>query len=231
MLICLATPVIAYSYYFAPQIAERSDEQVLQQLVASWQKNEKYDALLERTSGEALSKGAPRDAAKLVLTEFSDFECPYCSRASTSLARIVKRFGSDLHFQFVNFPLDKACNPIMENELHESACEAAKAGICAAEQGAFWEMHDAIFARTILSSDSFESIASANGMDASKFTSCMESEETTEKLMADIRLGMESDVSGTPALFLGGRRVDLQKISLDMLPSVIQYMLDNDLSD
>ena len=68
---------------------------------------------------------------------YGDFECPYCAASQSILARVRSRLGDDLRFAFRHLPLE---------DVHPHARRAAEAAEAAAAQGAFWEMHDALYA-------------------------------------------------------------------------------------
>lgn len=77
--------------------------------------------------------------AKVIVLEFSDFQCPFCKRwGDDYLTTLRKRLGDDVALGFMHFPIA---------QLHPNAGNASVAAICAAEQGKFWEMHDILFAR------------------------------------------------------------------------------------
>ncbi len=77
--------------------------------------------------------------AKVMIAEFSDFQCPFCKRwTETSLGEIRKRLGDDVAIAFLHFPI---------TQIHANAGNASLVAICAGEQGKFWEMHDLLFAR------------------------------------------------------------------------------------
>lgn len=77
--------------------------------------------------------------AKVMIAEFSDFQCPFCKRWSDdNLARIRPRLGNDVALAFLHFPI---------TQIHPNAGNASIAAICANEQGKFWQMHDLLFAR------------------------------------------------------------------------------------
>ena len=78
-----------------------------------------------------------RADAPYELVMYGDFECPYCAAVQSILARVQSRLGDDLRFAFRHLPLDS---------VHPHAQHAAEAAEAAAAQGAFWEMHDALFA-------------------------------------------------------------------------------------
>ena len=95
-------------------------------------------------NGEDYRKGS--DGAKIILTEFADFQCPACKKVASILDEIQKEIGPDkLLLVFKNYPLDKACNKDLNGSKHQYACEVAYMARCAGEQGKFWKFHDQIF--------------------------------------------------------------------------------------
>ncbi|WP_322795186.1 DsbA family protein [Tepidiforma sp.] len=77
--------------------------------------------------------------ARVVIAEFSDFQCPFCRRWNeTTLGEVRKRLGDDLALAFLHFPI---------TQIHPNAGNASLLAICAGRQGKFWEMHDLLFAR------------------------------------------------------------------------------------
>lgn len=77
--------------------------------------------------------------AKVMIAEFSDFQCPFCKRwTESSVADIRSRLGDDVAMAFLHFPI---------TQIHANAGNASLVAICAGEQGKFWEMHDLLFTR------------------------------------------------------------------------------------
>ncbi len=86
---------------------------------------------------DAVFEGSP--SARVVIAEFSDFQCPFCKQWSeTYLPRLRERLGEEIALAYLHFPIA---------EIHPSAPYASLAAICAGEQGKFWEMHDRLFER------------------------------------------------------------------------------------
>jgi len=127
---------------------------------------------------------------KITLIEFSDFQCPYCSRAKGTLDELKKLYKDDLQITFRHFPLP----------FHSNAMPAAIAAAAAAEQGKFWEMHDKLFAnQNALSPADFEKYA-----DLAKFKAAVENPKTKALVEADAKMGTNFGVGGTPSFFING---------------------------
>src|SRR5260370_39913633 len=71
------------------------------------------------------------DKAKVTIVEFSDFQCPFCSRVGSTLEQLTKTYGKDIRIAWKNNPLP----------FHPNAMPAAQPAMAAGEQGKFWQMH------------------------------------------------------------------------------------------
>lgn len=150
--------------------------------------------------------GDPNASIKIV--EFSDFQCPYCKRAAFNLKPSLADFKKDIAFYFVNYPLDKSCNSNITRPMHTQACNAARASLCASQQGKFWEYHDLIFKNQRgINEKIFIELAGQAGLDKKKFNQCIKSEEIEALIQKDIELAKTLGVSGTPAVFINGRKM------------------------
>jgi protein-disulfide isomerase len=133
---------------------------------------------------------------KITLIEFSDFQCPYCSRAKGTLDELQKIYKDDLQIAFRHFPLP----------FHNNAMPAAIAAAAAGEQGKFWEMHDKLFAHQQAQSPAdFEKYAGELGLDMAKFKAAMDSPKLKAAVEADKKMGENFGVQGTPSFFMNGR--------------------------
>ncbi len=93
------------------------------------------DAKIDLTG--AAFEGSP--TAKVVMAEFSDFQCPFCKRWNDqALPSLRSKLGDDIALAFLHFPIV---------QIHPNAGNASAAAVCAGEQDKFWEMHDLLFAR------------------------------------------------------------------------------------
>ncbi len=134
--------------------------------------------------------------AEVTLVEFSDFECPFCGRFKPTVDQALREYGDKIRLVYKHFPLDS---------IHPYARPAAEASECAAEQGKFWEYHDALFTnQDKLSNEYFGQLATELGLDANKFSGCVTSGKYKQKVEADYQLGLASGVQGTPHTLVNG---------------------------
>ncbi|HVZ72570.1 MAG TPA: thioredoxin domain-containing protein [Polyangia bacterium] len=145
---------------------------------------------------EGPSKGPA--TAKVNIVEFSDFQCPFCSRVVATIEKIEKDYPNDVRIFFRHNPLP----------FHPNAPLAAEAGVAAAEQGKFWEMHDKMFAnqQNILRPD-LEKYAGEIGLDVGKFKQALDSGAGKPKVQADLAIAGQIGVQGTPNFYINGRNL------------------------
>ncbi len=136
------------------------------------------------------------DDALITVIEFSDFQCPFCSRAEPSLKEAMDAFDGDVRVIFKQLPL----------RMHNRAVPAAKAALAAHQQGKFWEMHDRLFAgQRGLSDGNFVKWAGEIGLDVAKFKKDMESEAVSKMLDEDYAASNKAGCTGTPCFIVNGR--------------------------
>jgi protein-disulfide isomerase len=146
--------------------------------------------------GPAPVKG-PQDAPVTVVA-FSDFQCPFCSRAANTVKQLEEEYKGKLRVAFKHQPLAN----------HENARPAATASLAAHEQGKFWEFHDKLFAnQTALDRASLERYAQELGLDMGKFKAAMDSNKFEAHIAADSAQGSQIGAGGTPTFFVNGRKI------------------------
>ena len=171
---------------------------------------EAFFAALRKEKGvEILLQGPPREriavaaegpargpsTAPITIVAFSDFECAYCGRARQTIDKIVATYGDKVRLVYRHFPLD----------FHKNAKQAAEASLCADEQGQFWAFHDLLFdAQDKLTVEDLKGHATALGLQAAAFASCLKSHAKMSVVEKDIEAGKRAGVSGTPAFFING---------------------------
>ena len=136
--------------------------------------------------------------AKVTLVEFTDYQCPFCSRhIRDTFPQIENDYikTGKLRYVLREFPLES---------IHPQAVKAAEAAGCAGDQGKYWEMHDRLFAnQNALAAAQLPSHAEALSLDAGKFKTCLESGKLTAKVRKDLADAQKYGATGTPTFFLG----------------------------
>jgi protein-disulfide isomerase len=185
-------------------------------VLADLKKMEMRNAPLAPEKFASIAKGTnlpsfgPEDA-KVTIVEFSDFECPYCSRAASAAKAIKEKYGTKVRFVFRQFPLS----------FHPNAHIAAQASLEANAQGKFWELHDKMFEnQKALDRASLEASAKAVGLDVAKLKKALDDKTHAATVDAEMKLGEAVAVDGTPTMFLNGKRVanptDMDAISKEI---------------
>ena len=141
----------------------------------------------------------------MVLVKYSDFQCPACASAYPMVDDLIDFYGDELAVVYRHFPLI--------NQFQHSLT-AALASEAAAEQDAFWPMHDLIFdgqnewAEAAEAESIFITYAEELELDIDRFQADLKSEELREKILADRQTALDSGVAQTPSFFLNGRYVE-----------------------
>jgi protein-disulfide isomerase len=171
-----------------------------------------WDKVHDIPIGSSFVKG--NKDARVTIVEFSDFQCPYCARLQPTLKQVLEAYPNDVKLVYKDYPLS----------FHKNARPAAKAARAAGEQGKFWEMHDLIFANfSSLSEDKFMQFARQIGLDMEKFKADFKSNKYDALIQKDIELGLKVGVTGTPTLFMNGKR--MQRRSFDFFKESIEGYL------
>jgi Na+/H+ antiporter NhaA len=135
--------------------------------------------------------------APVTVVEYGDFECPYCGQAEPVVRELLRDFA-DVRYVWRHLPL---------SDVHPNAQMAAEAAEAAADQGAFWEMHDVLLANQhALEVDALIRYAEQLDLDLERFTAALEEHAGAARVAEDIDSADLSGVSGTPTFFINGRR-------------------------
>jgi Na+/H+ antiporter NhaA len=135
--------------------------------------------------------------APVTLVEYGDFECPYCGQAEPIVRELLRHFG-DVRYVWRHLPL---------SDVHPRARLAAEAAEAAADQGAFWEMHDLLLDhQDLLGFSDLARYAEQLGLDVERFTNQLQDHAGAARVAEDIDSADLSGVSGTPTFFINGRR-------------------------
>jgi protein-disulfide isomerase len=133
--------------------------------------------------------------APVTLLEYGDYECPYCAAAAPVLRQVVTESGGRVRLIFRNFPLA---------DTHPHALTAALAVEAAGAQGAYWPMHDLLFAHQDRLGDAdLRAYADELGIDGSRVVGAA-AQEFADKIESDFDAALDEGVSGTPTLIIDG---------------------------
>jgi protein-disulfide isomerase len=134
--------------------------------------------------------------APVTIIEFSDFECPYCKRSVPILKELLAKYPGKLKLVYRDFP----------GPNHQQALSAAQAAQCAAEQGRFWEYHDALFTSQAPTTGwNFSALAEDLGLRQPLFDDCVKEGRHREEVTKDLQDGLKLGVTSTPTFFINGR--------------------------
>jgi protein-disulfide isomerase len=143
-------------------------------------------------------------SAPIEITEYSDFECPFCASFATVQMPVIREqliATGRVRWRFRDFPLPS----------HAYSRYAALAAQCAGEQGKFWEMHDQLFTTHQWAQTGknprglFRDFAKAIGLDLAKYEACLDSQRYAGHIQASAEEGAALGVKGTPSFFVNGR--------------------------
>ena len=191
---------------------------------------EDLGALVEMATG--VERGDPN--APITILEFGDFQCPACQQFATLIKPQIDLAYVDegiARFVFHDYPVVSA---------HPHSFLASRGARCALDQGEqyYWPFHDQLFAHQSTWSlsrgspmNAFESYAATVGLDVDDFADCLDSDRHAEVVSANLRLGMELGVSGTPTIFVsqgGGRSIRVTRWNeFESYQTVIERMMED----
>ena len=149
--------------------------------------------LLETNVGQGYIRG--NKEAKVIVLEYSDYQCPFCSRVQPTLTKLIKEYGSQVAFGYRHFPLP----------FHKEADEAAIAVECARDQGKFESLHALLFENQ--KNQFIEDLigyADEIGLEnVDQYEKCIVEEKYRSRVLEDMKAGQEAGVTGTPGFLIG----------------------------
>jgi len=156
--------------------------------------------------------------AKVVMVEYSDFECPFCGRHYPNMKKIGETYGDDVAIVFRHFPLS----------FHPEAVPSALASECVGAQGgdeAFFEFKDAMFTyQDSLGTELYEATVQDLGLNLVTYRDCVENNTYTSEISKDQAGGSAAGVSGTPATFINGQLVS-GAVPYEQLSAIVEAAL------
>lgn len=157
--------------------------------------------------------------ASITIVEYSDFECPFCSRFHPTMLRALSDYPDEVRWVYRHFPL---------RNIHPQAQPAAEASECVAEQKGeegFWNFVDAMFEnQERLGGEYYREVAGEIGVNLAQFDSCVSSSKYANRVNSDYEEGIKLGVTGTPGSFVNGVPVT-GAIPYEQLKSIIEAQL------
>lgn len=158
------------------------------------------------------------DDAKIVIVEFSDFQCPYCRRFhEDTYQALLDAYPGQIRFVYRNLPLPPT--------MHPDAMSAAIASLCANDQNAYWDYHEKLFSSESLGEETYIQYATDLGLNVEEFTACLSSGKHDEFIKQDTDFSTNLGVQSTPTFFING----LALIGAQPLSS-FQQLIDKELA-
>ncbi len=182
------------------------------------------ESLVELAQGKTM--GQP--AAPVTIVEFGDYQCPGCGAFASQVKPQIEReyvASGQAKFVFYDFPLVS---------IHPHAFLAARAARCAGDQDLFWEYHNEVFRNQSTWSQQqsvvspFMDYAETVGADVDAFEGCLKSDRHADVVTANMRLGEELGISGTPTIMIsrgGGMARRLQSFDFASVQQAVEALL------
>jgi protein-disulfide isomerase len=161
-------------------------------------------------------------AAKVVIEEFADYQCPTCASMHPTVQQIQAAYGDRIKIIFRNYPL---------TQVHPKAYDAAVAAEAAGLQGKFWEMQNQLFTNQqfwTTAADhrkTFEEYAQKIGLDVQKFSADMAGMEAKSRVDADLQRARGLQVGSTPTFYINGRQIPFEDTEFNRFRQVIDAEL------
>lgn len=143
-----------------------------------------------RVTDQARGSSEPK---ALTIVEFADFSCLYCRASEPELVQVLSEYKDVRHIW--------RDMPIVSDS--PAGMLAASAGRCAAEQGKFWDMHDALLSSPSLESRTISALAKNIGLNGNSFDECLASGKHAASIQQDIEIARENGLTGAPTFFIG----------------------------
>jgi uncharacterized membrane protein len=144
---------------------------------------------------------------KLIIHEYSDYECPFCRKFHMEVRKIVNRYPDMVRLVHHHYPLDKECNMLVREEFHKKACLFSKYVMCAGKQNMFWKANDYVF-NNRKTNFSIKAMALALSIDEKKFAGCILQKEMDIVLLEQVNEGVKKRLNSTPVFFVNGKSIN-----------------------
>ena len=134
--------------------------------------------------------------AKITLVEFSDFQCPFCRQAYTTVKNLLQKYDGKIKLAYRDLPLQ---------DVRADISGAGEACRCAGDQGQFWPYHDLLFENQFgHDSGAFREFSRSLNLNLEQFDECLESGKYKAKVREDFQEAIRLGATGTPYFFING---------------------------
>jgi protein-disulfide isomerase len=191
-------PLEKVSEQLTSYLQQQAQEQRRQALLKELKPRYPVTVALRAPTVEVATEGEPTlgpSNAPITIVEFSDFQCPYCRQAQSTVKRLMAEYEGKIKLVFRDFPL---------RSIHPQAQKAAEAAQCAAEQQKFWPYHDKLFTSTNLQMEELKKFAQELALNLEQFTACLDSGRSAAGIDTDMQDGQQAGVNATPTFFVNG---------------------------
>ncbi len=180
--------------------------------------------------GRELSRGTTEDGnpwigatnPKLVISEFTDYQCFQCKKMHFFLREFMASHPGTIRLIHRNFPMDHTYNPMVKEPYHIGSGKMALFSLYAIKHDKFWEISDFLFnTDTQKGHFNIREMAKAAGFDVIEFARSVNDRSLQQKLRADIREGIRLGITGTPGYLIDGK-VYVGHIPADIINTVME---------
>lgn len=201
-----------------PQVLVESLQAYQQKQAEQQQQAQKAFLEQMKSNPKAVIGDSPATGAKeqkIVLLEFSDFQCPYCSKAHQTLKQFMATRQNQVTLVYKHLPL---------TQIHPEAMPSAKAAWAAGQQGKFWEFHDALFEnQQKLGEPLYVATAKALNLDLQRFDQDRKGQAASAAIQKDVDMAEQLGVTGTPFLIMNDQ-VIANGAQLDSLEAALKQV-------
>lgn len=210
LLILIAWP-LSNSYYKTKAMHSKASENVIKE----------YNSLADLGTPDPVSNfyiHKASEQAKVTISIFSDFQCPFCKKISEQMHEISRRFKDSVNINYYFFPLDSNCNPEVKSAMHPLACLAAEVASCDPQK--FADIHNKIFENQDDLSDSML----AKMKEDYKLTECPSKDAFLKLIQEHVNTAKAFNVKSTPTFILNGKKIE-GIVPTNHLSAVIESLL------
>ncbi|HSA06606.1 MAG TPA: vitamin K epoxide reductase family protein [Candidatus Gastranaerophilales bacterium] len=147
--------------------------------------------------------------AKLVIQEYTDYECPFCAISNQMMLRLSKEVP-EIRIEHHDYPLDTKCNPYIKVAPHQNSCLAIYYAKAAKKQGKFWDMGTLMFEnKENLSEENLLKLAEKIGLDVEQLKEDVKNTEIyNEEIKQDLLKAESLNINGTPTYVIGIKKIE-----------------------